>query len=83
MRVVNRLRVLERDDLKDIKGVQNVLEKVLHGLGIFTFRQIATWTTEEVEQVRGALLQFKGRIEREKWIEQSRDLHMKKYNEAL
>ena len=73
MKVINRLRVLEKDDLKEIKGVQNVLEKVLHGLGIFTFRQIATWTTEEVEQVRNSLQQFKGRIEREKWIEQSKN----------
>jgi predicted flap endonuclease-1-like 5' DNA nuclease len=81
MKVINRLRVLEKDDLKEIKGVQNVLEKVLHGLGIFTFRQIANWSSEEVEQVRASLQQFKGRIEREKWIEQSRELHMKKYGQ--
>ena len=81
MKVINRLRVLEKDDLKEIKGVQNVLEKVLHDLGIFTFRQIATWNAEEIEQVRNSLQQFKGRIEREKWIEQSRELHVKKYNQ--
>jgi chromosome segregation ATPase/predicted flap endonuclease-1-like 5' DNA nuclease len=83
MRVVNRLRLLEKDDLKEIKGVQDILEEALHGLGIFTFRQIATWTAEEVEQVRASLQQFKGRIEREHWIEQSKELHEKKYGEKL
>ena len=83
MRVVNRLRVLEKDDLKEIKGVQDVLEGVLHDLGIYTFRQIATWTPEELEQVRGSLQQFKGRIEREHWMEQSTELHEKKYGEKL
>ncbi|MCC1491868.1 50S ribosomal protein L21 [Cognatishimia sp. F0-27] len=61
------------DDLKQLSGVGPALEKKLHEAGITTFAQIAAWTEEDVEKF-GEVLSFKGRIEREGWIEQAQKL---------
>ncbi len=59
------------DDLKLISGIGPKLEKVLNGLGIWTFAQIGDWTAQEIGWV-DEYLSFKGRIERDDWIGQSR-----------
>ena len=61
------------DDLKRISGVGPVLEKKLHSLGYYHFDQIAAWTPDNVAWVNDHL-NFKGRIERDNWIAQARDL---------
>lgn len=61
------------DDLKLLKGVGPKLEGVLHELGFFHFDQIAAWTAAEVAWV-DTRLKFKGRIERDGWIEQAKIL---------
>ncbi|MCB4454644.1 NADH-quinone oxidoreductase subunit E [Leisingera sp. McT4-56] len=61
------------DDLKLLKGVGPKLEEKLNELGFFHFDQIAEWTEAEVAWV-DARLQFKGRIERDGWIEQAKRL---------
>ncbi len=61
------------DDLKRISGVGPKLEKTLNGLGIFHFSQIAEFTPDNVAWV-DRHLRFKGRIERENWIDQARIL---------
>lgn len=58
------------DDLKRIKGVGQKIEGILHELGIYYFHQIAAWNAENVAWIDG-YLKFKGRIERENWIEQA------------
>jgi predicted flap endonuclease-1-like 5' DNA nuclease len=63
----------EPDDLKRISGIGPGIEKTLHELGIFHFRQIAAFTPEHVAWVNQRL-RFKGRIEREDWIGQARRL---------
>ena len=62
------------DDLKLIKGVGPELEALLHRLGFFHFSQIAAWTPEEVAWVDGNLEGFHGRVTREGWVEQARQL---------
>jgi predicted flap endonuclease-1-like 5' DNA nuclease len=62
-----------RDDLKRISGVGPGDEQRLHNLGIWHFAQIAAWTPQNIEWV-GSYLAFPGRIERERWVEQARDL---------
>lgn len=64
------------DDLKKLKGVGPKLEALLHELGVFHFDQIAAWTPEEVAWV-DERLSFKGRIEREGWIAQAKELAAK------
>ena len=59
-----------------------MIERKLHDAGITTFRQIALWTPDEVEQF-GNLLNFKGRIEREDSIGQAKAAHLAKYGEQL
>ena len=63
----------EQDDLKRISGVGPKIEGILHRLGIYTFAQIAAWTPENVAWVDN-YLSFKGRIGREDWIAQAKDL---------
>ena len=46
------------------------LEKKLHDLGITTFAQIAAWSPEEIADFDDKL-SFKGRIERDNWLEQA------------
>ncbi len=59
------------DKLTDLSGVGPALEKKLHAEGITTFAQIAKWNDADVENF-GEKLSFKGRIEREGWIEQAK-----------
>ncbi|MEL7100701.1 MAG: 50S ribosomal protein L21 [Pseudomonadota bacterium] len=59
------------DDLKQLSGVGPALEKKLHEAGVTTFAQIAAWTEEDVAAM-DEKLSFKGRIEREGWIEQAK-----------
>ncbi|SFE23723.1 50S ribosomal protein L21 [Roseivivax sediminis] len=61
------------DDLKKLSGVGPALEKKLHEAGITSFAQIAAWGDAEIEEF-GEKLSFKGRIEREGWIEQAKEL---------
>ena len=63
----------EPDDLKRIKGVGPGNEGALNELGIFTFRQIAQWTPENVDWIED-FMSFPGRIEREDWIAQAKVL---------
>ena len=59
------------DDLKKLKGVGPKLEATLHELGFYHFDQVANWGPAEVAWV-DSRLKFKGRIERDGWIEQAK-----------
>ncbi|MCZ4257557.1 50S ribosomal protein L21 [Sulfitobacter sp. G21635-S1] len=61
------------DDLTQISGVGPVIVEKLHGEGITTFAQIAAWTEADVEAIEEKL-SFKGRVGREDWIAQAKEL---------
>jgi len=61
------------DDLKQLSGVGPALEKKLHEAGITSFAQIAAWTEADIAEM-DEKLSFKGRIEREGWVEQAKSL---------
>ncbi len=61
------------DDLKLISGVGPKTEAILHDLGVFTYRQVASWQKPEREWV-DHYLSFHGRIEREDWVRQAEAL---------
>lgn len=61
------------DDLKQLSGVGPALEKKLHEAGVTTFAQIAAWTEEDIAAM-DEKLSFKGRIEREGWVDQAKEL---------
>jgi NADH-quinone oxidoreductase subunit E len=59
------------DNLQRISGIGPKLEKTLHDLGFYHYDQIAAWDQTEVDWINEHL-RFRGRIEREQWIEQAR-----------
>ncbi|MCM2562253.1 50S ribosomal protein L21 [Lutimaribacter sp. EGI FJ00015] len=61
------------DDLKKLSGVGPALEKKLHEAGVTTFAQIAAWTEQDIAAM-DEKLSFKGRIEREGWVDQAKEL---------
>jgi len=61
------------EDLKRIRGIGVLIEKKLNQMGIVAYEQIANWTAEEIDRISQSL-DFKGRIERENWVEQARIL---------
>lgn len=62
------------DDLKVIVGVGPFLEKKLHAAGIYTFRQIANFNEEDIDQVNDIIEFFPGRIQRDNWVGQAKEL---------
>ena len=61
------------DDLKKLSGVGPALEKKLNAAGITSYAQIAAWTDADVAAI-DEQLSFKGKIEREGWIDQAKEL---------
>ena len=74
-------RPTEVDDLKKIKGVGKVMERVLNEKGIYLFHQLAALDAQEIAWVNDAIEAFPGRIQRDRWVEQARDLYEQKYGQ--
>jgi predicted flap endonuclease-1-like 5' DNA nuclease len=72
--LVYKITPPDTDDLTRIKGIASVLEKRLHDLGVYTWRQIASWEERHIREFSNRLA-FKDRIVREKWVEQARSLN--------
>ena len=62
------------DDLGLIWGVAEKLAEKLNTMGIWHFDQIAKWTPVNVAWFEAQMDGFKGRIDRDKWIEQCQKL---------
>lgn len=75
---IGRAVASDADDLKDIVGVGPFLERKLHSLGIYTFRQISNFTKEDIDKVNEIIEFFPGRIERDNWVGQSKVFYEKK-----
>lgn len=61
------------DDLTQINGIGPVIAEKLHALGYTTIAQIAALDEAAVAEIEEQL-SFKGRVEREEWIEQANQL---------
>ena len=79
---IGRATATEADDLKDIVGVGPFLERKLHSLGIYTFRQVANFTKEDINKVNELIEFFPGRIERDNWVDQAKDFYDRKYGKT-
>jgi predicted flap endonuclease-1-like 5' DNA nuclease len=64
----------EKDDLKMISGIGPVNEISLNALDIYTFRQISKFTAQDIDAINNTIIYFSGRIERDEWVEQAKDL---------
>jgi predicted flap endonuclease-1-like 5' DNA nuclease len=70
-----------KDDLKQISGVVESLEKKLNDFGVYTYEQIMDWDDSAIEAFSD-LLAFKDRISREDWVAQARRLHSQAHGRA-
>ena len=68
----------EKDDLKMISGIGPFIEERLHALDIYTFRQISKLTAQDIDTINNAIEYFSGRIERDEWVAQARELVISK-----
>lgn len=66
-----------RDDLTKISGIGPKIQKRLNEMGVYSYRQIAEFSPEEIEKVAASLKVFKGRIGRDNWIGQAAALCIK------
>ena len=63
-------------DLKKLAGVGPALEKKLIAAGVTSLEQVAAWSEADVTKIDEEL-SFKGRIKREGWIAQAKELTTK------
>ena len=62
------------DPLTRLKGLGPKAEAALNELGITRFEQIASWSENDVARIDQQMGAFKGRMARDRWIEQARYL---------
>ncbi len=67
----------DKDSLRLIFGVGPMLEDLLNIHGIFYFWQIAAWSDRDIEMMDTRLDTFKGRIVRDNWVNQAKQLSRK------
>ncbi|WP_027056767.1 NADH dehydrogenase [Mesorhizobium erdmanii] len=59
------------DNLRRLIGIGPVNEKLLKAQGVTTFAQIAAWTAADIKRIED-VMNFDGRIARERWIDQAK-----------
>ena len=60
------------DPLTTLKGLGPKAEIKLHELGVTTFAQIAAWDAGDVAAIDAQMGAFKGRITRDRWVDQAK-----------
>jgi len=61
------------DDLTMINGVGKTIANKLHDYGLSSFSQLASLTASDIKKIEKSL-NFKGRIERDDWVGQAKEL---------
>ncbi|MFD2058224.1 proton-conducting membrane transporter [Mesorhizobium calcicola] len=59
------------DNLRRLIGIGPVNEKLLKAQGVTSFAQIAAWSAADIKRIED-VMNFDGRIARERWIEQAK-----------
>jgi predicted flap endonuclease-1-like 5' DNA nuclease len=62
------------DDLQVINGIGPKMEELLNKVGITAWEQVASLRAAEVVELNTALDFFHGRIERDEWVDQAKEL---------
>jgi predicted flap endonuclease-1-like 5' DNA nuclease len=68
----------EQDDLQVIKGIGPFIAEKLNALGIYTFEQVGNMTPKIEEEVNKAIEFFPGRVKRDEWAKQAKELFKNK-----
>jgi len=71
------------DDLKSIRGVGAKIEQKLNMLGICNFKDLLTLADDDYARAATLIPNLEGRMQRDDWMDQARNLHLEKYNEAI
>jgi predicted flap endonuclease-1-like 5' DNA nuclease len=73
----------QKDDLRKIHGIGPVFARTLNKMGLYTFVQIARWKPEDIAKAAKKLYTAPDRIKRDKWIDEAKKEHYRKYGERL
>ena len=71
----------EPDNLQRIRGVGPAMVRLLNEQGVVTFRQLAVLDDAGIDELQSRLPGFSGRIRRDRWIEQARELHIETHGD--
>ena len=77
-KILGTAKASEKDDLQVIKGIGPFIEEKLNALGIFTFEQVSKMTAKIEEEVNIAIEFFPGRVKRDEWAKQAKQMHKDK-----
>jgi predicted flap endonuclease-1-like 5' DNA nuclease len=72
----------EKDDLQMISGIGPFIEERLHAIDIYSFKQISKFTIKDIEKINVVIEYFAGRIERDEWVAQAKELVQDEKKEA-
>jgi predicted flap endonuclease-1-like 5' DNA nuclease len=72
--IIGTASASDKDDLKAIKGIGPFIEEKLNALGIYKVEQIAKMTSELEDEVNIAIEFFPGRVKRDQWVNQSKEI---------
>jgi predicted flap endonuclease-1-like 5' DNA nuclease len=76
-------KLQQKDDLSKIHGIGPAFAKTLNKMGLHTYIQIARWKPEDIDKVAKKLYTAPERIKRDRWIEEAKKEHYRKYGERL
>ncbi|MDD2195961.1 MAG: hypothetical protein PHE03_00615 [Bacteroidales bacterium] len=77
-----RATIEEKDDLQMISGIGPFIEERLHAIDIYSLKQISKFTAKDIEKINVVIEYFAGRIERDEWVEQAKELVKDEIKEA-
>lgn len=77
-----RATIEEKDDLQMISGIGPFIEERLHAIDIYSFKQISNFNAKDIEKINIAIEYFAGRIERDEWVAQAKELIQDEIKEA-
>ena len=78
-----RATMEEKDDLQMISGIGPFIEERLNAIDIYSFEQISKFTKQDIEKINLAIEFFAGRIERDEWVAQAKELVQDEIKEAV
>jgi len=64
----------KQDDLTAIDGIGPGLERKLNAAGISSYTQLAALSDDDIERLEKEIIRFSGRIKRDNWVGQAKEL---------
>ncbi len=79
----SKVHAVQRDDLQQINGITPVIERILNEQGVTSYRDVASFSAEDIKNYSSFIDSLPGRVERDQWISQAKYLHQLKYGIKL